>query len=272
MSALSAKPSDEEIARRRAAKNAQKQAAPKKAPPAAAPPKKKARDPEAEAAALKESAVGALVDVGANLQSRGKYDDVARQLRRAALAGVSRVVLTGCDVAGADAGRACCERWAAADEPSGLKLAFTAGVHPHDAKDWTGETSDAIEALAAHPACVSLGECGLDYDRMFSPRDVQLDVFAKQCALAVKLGRALFAHVREVDAEKGAPLGAYADAVRVLSEAGVDPRRVCVHCFTGGEAELAAVRASAAPGGTLATDVPPIRPRRRPRRRVSRRS
>mmetsp|Transcript_27655 Transcript_27655/g.82843 ORF Transcript_27655/g.82843 Transcript_27655/m.82843 type:complete len:232 (+) Transcript_27655:1577-2272(+) len=152
MSALSAKPSDEEIARRRAAKNAQKQAAPKKAPPAAAPPKKKARDPEAEAAALKESAVGALVDVGANLQSRGKYDDVARQLRRAALAGVSRVVLTGCDVAGADAGRACCERWAAADEPSGLKLAFTAGVHPHDAKDWTGETSDAIEALAAHPA------------------------------------------------------------------------------------------------------------------------
>jgi len=107
---------------------------------------------------------------------------------------------------------------------------------------------------------------------MFSPRDVQLDVFAKQCALAVKLGRALFAHVREVDAEKGAPLGAYADAVRVLSEAGVDPRRVCVHCFTGGEAELAAVRASAAPGGTLATDVPPIRPRRRPRRRVSRRS
>ena len=91
MSALSAKPSDEEIARRRAAKNAQKQAAPKKAPPAAAPPKKKARDPEAEAAALKESAVGALVDVGANLQSRGKYDDVARQLRRAALAGVSRV-------------------------------------------------------------------------------------------------------------------------------------------------------------------------------------
>ena len=49
-----------------------------------------------------------------------------------------------------------------------------------------------LEALAADPRCVSLGECGLDYDRMFSPRETQLDVFAKQCRLAADLGRALF--------------------------------------------------------------------------------
>ena len=242
-----AKPSLEEIAALREAAAARKAAAPAKEATPAAPAKKqeKVRDPAAEAEALRAFAVGGgatVVDIGANLQSRGSFAEVSRQLERAQLAGVERVVLTGCDVEGSTKGRETCERWLAATGGAGLRCYFTAGVHPHDATTWTSETARACEALASTPHCVALGECGLDYDRMFSPRDVQRRVFAAQCALAADLGRALFVHVREVDAPR-APLGAYADALDILRASGVEPRRVCVHCFTGTEAELAAVRA-----------------------------
>lgn len=232
MSALAAKPSPDEIEKRRRAKQAQKAANPKKPPPQA--PKKR-RDPAAEAAALREFGIGAsLIDAGANLQSRGSYEDVARQLRRASLAGVAGVVLTGCDIEGSDQGRACCERWAG--EGEALQVGFTAGVHPHDASTFDEETLGRLEALASHPLCVALGECGLDYDRMFSPRDVQLDAFRQQCALAQRLDRSLFVHVRE---REDAPLGAYADAIAILKEAHLAPEKVCVHCFTGATPELA---------------------------------
>jgi len=234
MSALAAKPSPEEIERRRRAKRAERAAKPKKT---VQQTQKKQRDPAEEARALREFRIAPLIDAGANLQSRGSYDDVVRQLRRASLAGVAAVVLTGCDVDGSTAGKDFCERWAA--EGSTLQLGFTAGVHPHDASKFTDDTLSKLEALSTSPFCVAMGECGLDYDRMFSPREVQLAAFRAQCALAKRLDRSLFVHVREKEA--GEALGAYRDAVAVMTEAQLIPEKVCVHCFTGGTDELAAL-------------------------------
>ena len=234
MSALAAKPSPEEIERRRRAKRAERAANPKKK---VQQTQKKQRDPAEEAKALREFRIAPLIDAGANLQSRGSYDDVVRQLQRASLAGVAAVVLTGCDVDGSTAGKDFCERWAA--EGSTLQLGFTAGVHPHDASKFTDGTLSKLEALSTSPFCVAMGECGLDYDRMFSPREVQLAAFRAQCALAKRLDRSLFVHVREK--EEGEALGAYRDAVAVMTEAQLIPEKVCVHCFTGGTDELAAL-------------------------------
>ena len=236
MSALAAKPSPEEIERRRRAKRAERAANPKKKV-VQQQTQKKPRDPAEEAKALREFRIAPLIDAGANLQGRGSYDDVVRQLRRASIAGVAAVVLTGCDVDGSTAGKDFCERWAG--EGSTLQLGFTAGVHPHDASKFTEDTLQKLEALATSPFCVALGECGLDYDRMFSPRDVQLAAFRAQCGLAKRLGRSLFVHVREK--EEGEALGAYRDAVAVMTEAQLIPEKVCVHCFTGSVDELAAL-------------------------------
>ena len=86
-------------------------------------------------------------------------------------------------------------------------------MHPHDAKDWTPSTESAIRSLAQSAQCVAVGECGLDYNRNFSPQDVQRDVFAKQVRdqrsiterskinsqldIACDLSRPLFIHERE---------------------------------------------------------------------------
>ena len=62
-------------------------------------------------------------------------------------------------------------------------LYATAGVHPHDAKSWDEDGEDTLEVvkdLIKNPEVVAIGECGLDFNRNFSPPNVQLDVFEKQ--------------------------------------------------------------------------------------------
>lgn len=67
--------------------------------------------------------------------------------------------------------------------------------------------------LAALPEVVSLGECGLDYDRMFSPKETQIEarklifrvnkrkVFNKQLSLARQLEKPLFLHERSASSD-----------------------------------------------------------------------
>jgi len=129
-------------------------------------------------------------------------------------AGVERLVHVGVDVPTSRAG---------------LELAVpiagvwaTAGVHPHEARHGTG----GLTELLAHPACVAVGECGLDFHYDHSPRDVQRDVFAAQVALAHEHDLALVIHTRE----------AWEETFAVLDAEGT-PARTVFHCFTGGAVE-----------------------------------
>jgi len=57
---------------------------------------------------------------------------------------------------------------------------FTAGVHPHNAKECGEATLDSLRELADDTLCVAVGECGLDFNRNFSPAEVQEEWFDKQ--------------------------------------------------------------------------------------------
>lgn len=59
-------------------------------------------------------------------------------------------------------------------------LYCTAGVHPHEAKSWTESSLEDLKSLALNSECVAVGECGLDYNRDFSPPHVQREVFEEQ--------------------------------------------------------------------------------------------
>ena len=54
-----------------------------------------------------------------------------------------------------------------------------------------------LRRLAAHPRCVAVGECGLDFNRNFSPPEAQERWFAAQIELAEELGLPLFMHCRD---------------------------------------------------------------------------
>lgn len=157
-----------------------------------------------------------MIDIGVNLAHRSFRADLAEVLRRAAEAGVTQMIVTG---TGADESVRASQ--IAATRPG--SLFSTAGIHPHGAVRADDEAMRVLRRLAAEPHVVAVGECGLDYDRDFSPRDVQRRVFVDQLRLAAELGRPVFLHERD----------AHEDFARILREHRAALRGGVVHCFTG---------------------------------------
>ena len=58
------------------------------------------------------------------------------------------------------------------------------GRHPNDATGFDDADLAELQALAAHPRCVAIGETGLDYFRDYAPREDQLRAFLAQIELA----------------------------------------------------------------------------------------
>ncbi|MDI6800184.1 MAG: TatD family hydrolase [Actinomycetota bacterium] len=100
----------------------------------------------------------------------------------------------------------------------------TAGLHPHDAKDFNDEMLVKFRELAAHPKLVALGEMGLDFYRNRSPRDLQSRAFERQLALAKELSLPAIIHDRE----------AHDATVETLIASGFPLDRAVFHCFSGG--------------------------------------
>jgi TatD DNase family protein len=71
------------------------------------------------------------------------------------------------------------------------------GFHPHEAKDCDDAAFAEIERLAKHEKVVAIGEAGLDYHYMHSPRETQIAVLERHIALAKKLGKPIIIHNRE---------------------------------------------------------------------------
>ena len=173
-----------------------------------------------------------LVDIGANL-TKLKPEELSRQLQRAREAGVGVVVLTGTSLRASEAAQRIVT--AASGVSHGVQLYFTAGIHPHDAKTFDGTSVEKLRRLLGDPRCVSAGEMGLDYDRMFSTREQQLAAFRAQVALSLQVGKPLFIHERDTTKE---PPRSHKDLTHILTELRVPPASVCIHCFTGSEANL----------------------------------
>ena len=182
----------------------------------------------------------ALVDIGLNLTSRKFHHDRDEVMARAVSVGVRTVVLTGCEMRGnldaskyavqaADRARAARARGDTA--PQALVFS-TAGFHPHNAKQLRIPTDiDKLRELCAQPHVVAVGECGLDYNRDFSPRDVQVAAFKAQIQLAIELGMPMFVHERDAHDDLMACFDSF-DAATLPD--------VVVHCFTGSEPALRA--------------------------------
>ena len=97
------------------------------------------------------------------------------------------------------------------------------GIHPHDAKDVTGQALRQLNALAQNKKVVAIGETGLDFHYDHSPRDQQADVFAKHLQLAGELALPVIIHSRE----------AFDETMKILEQAGPDLKKVVFHCFSG---------------------------------------
>jgi len=162
-----------------------------------------------------------LIDIGANLTHSSFADDLDAVLARALDAGVARIVITGSsDQSNIDAAEL------AASYPG--RLYSTAGVHPHQAADYTDASDELIRSLLMRDEVLAVGECGLDYYRNYSPRAAQIEAFRSQLDIAADTGMPVFLHQRD----------AHDDFVAILGPALSRISRAVAHCFTGDAAAL----------------------------------
>jgi len=77
-----------------------------------------------------------------------------------------------------------------------LKIAYSAGLHPHEADTDTDEHWEKIEKLVREDAN-AIGETGLDFHYDLSDRDKQHEVFQKHIDLAIETQKPLVIHCRD---------------------------------------------------------------------------
>lgn len=158
-----------------------------------------------------------LIDIGANLTHSSFHDDLDAVVARARAAGVGAMIVTGTTVL---------ESRVAVEIADRFGVYCTAGVHPHHARDCDEQTIAELRKLSIHPRCVAIGECGLDFNRNYSPHPSQEKWFVAQLELGLELGKPLFLHSRD----------AHPRFAEILRHHRI--KDAVAHCFTGEAEEL----------------------------------
>lgn len=111
-----------------------------------------------------------------------------------------------------------------------IHIYYTVGVHPHNTKHFDSTTIiNIISILTSSNSakCIAIGECGLDYERMYSSINQQITAFELQIEIALKYSKPLYMHCRGDNA--------FNDLIMILKKYSVTeniPTGV-VHCWTG---------------------------------------
>lgn len=163
------------------------------------------------------SSPAGLVDTHCHLTDPRFAEDRDAVIARALEAGLTHMIAVG----GGGPIEASEEALALAKQYSFLRS--TAGIHPHDAKNFDAATEARVAALLEDDDCVAVGETGLDYYYNHSPADVQKDALARHIALAKQFQKPIVIHCRDAEA----------DLRDVLSSEAPEGIRGVIHCFTG---------------------------------------
>lgn len=127
--------------------------------------------------------------------------------------GVTRIATVGTDLATSRFALAAAERFP--------EVYAVVGHHPNEATGFDGSQIAELEALAAHPRCVAIGETGLDYHRDHASAADQQRAFLAQIDLARRLGKPLVIHTRSADDDTLTTLTEHAQGLKVI-----------LHCFS----------------------------------------
>ncbi|MCZ6710284.1 MAG: TatD family hydrolase [Gammaproteobacteria bacterium] len=160
-------------------------------------------------------------DIGVNLLHKQFDRDRDAVIERARDDGIERMLVTCTNLEESARGIEFCQ--------TRDRFWCTAGVHPHDAKDARPGWLKRLAEMASNPEVKAVGEIGLDFNRNYSPPDVQITTFRAQLELAVKVEKPVFVHDRDSDGK----------VFDLLDERAGELSGVVVHCFTGTGTDLA---------------------------------
>jgi len=164
-----------------------------------------------------------LIDTHAHLNMDRFDSDRDAAVKRAARAGIAKIIDIGTDLASSRAA-------------VGLSRIFdpvfaAVGIHPHEAAKISEKDIIDLQGLLRLDKTVAIGEAGLDYHYDYSPRNIQKEVFIKQLQISLDLQKPIIIHVRE----------AMTDALQIIDSVSTHPWKGVFHCFGGDETDAAEV-------------------------------
>jgi TatD DNase family protein len=109
-------------------------------------------------------------------------------------------------------------------------LYASVGIHPHDAARCDEDKLTRLKQLAKDPRVKAWGEIGLDFNRMFSPRQDQEHWFIRQLEISREMALPAIFHERDSQ-------GRFLELLKAHWE---KHRSGVVHCFSGSASELEA--------------------------------
>lgn len=158
-----------------------------------------------------------IIDTHIHLDDPRYVEDFEAMMQRAHEAGVEAFVIPGAHPGTLERAVEICEAHA--------DVYFAVGVHPYDM-----ETIDSVDfkQYLAHPKCIAIGECGLDYFRLEGSDEAkaeekqrQAEVFRRQIRLAKEYRKPLIVHIRD----------ASHDAKMILLEEDAAEVGGVLHCY-----------------------------------------
>ncbi|MFM2480761.1 TatD family hydrolase [Celerinatantimonas sp. YJH-8] len=161
-----------------------------------------------------------MIDIALNLSSGQFATDRDQVMSRAYQAGVKQFLLLASDASEARVVAQLAEKYQG--------CVATAGCHPHQAGEWQDQDLAMVAELSQLSQVVAIGECGLDYNRNYSPVAIQKRVFERQLELAAELGLPVLLHERD----------AHEDFMLILSRWLPRLKSAVLHCFTGDKQAL----------------------------------
>jgi len=156
-----------------------------------------------------------LFDSHCHLDMEDYSADCSEVIKRAARAGVSKIMTIGIDLPSSRAALRLTETH------PGIFCAV--GIHPHSAAAADDAALTEISQLARSVKVRAIGEIGLDYAKMYCPREEQITAFRQQLELAAELRLPVIIHDRE----------AHEETMAILRQVAPLQQRGVMHCFSG---------------------------------------
>ncbi|MBT8352835.1 MAG: TatD family hydrolase [Deltaproteobacteria bacterium] len=161
-----------------------------------------------------------LFDSHCHLDDKIYKKDFNNVVSRANITGVLKMMIVGVDKKSSAKAVALAEL-----HPD---LYASVGFHPHDAKECSKEAVEFLIKLAKNPKVKAWGEIGLDFNRMYSPREDQERWLVRQLEISDELNLPVIFHERESNGR----------LIEILAQHFKPDRKGVIHCFSGNEAEL----------------------------------
>jgi len=154
-----------------------------------------------------------LIDSHIHLDSKVYSEDLSLIIYNANMSGIDVMITPGTSI---ESSKNCIE---IADE---YKNVFAAvGVHPHDADNAEDDFINSLKELVSNKNVIAIGEIGLDFNKNYSSREAQSDIFRSQIELAKELDLPMIIHNRDSDELME----------EILSSVGYF--KGVIHCYTG---------------------------------------